>query len=281
MSKTNAKPLRWQHSEAIAKPWVPARRLGFAEASSQDKRLAQIDRFGHSVVLGPLHCIVIEKVKPQGVFACVAFREEPVPQLHPFLLSHLALKDRLLHAGPVIRARPRHPSQPASARLLDSRNIISDQDHHGSLRNQRQIFLQIAAEVASKNAGLDKWHLPDAQILIEQRVLHSFLLPFLIGGDDQPASGIGELDGATLALPEMLGTDLAPIDQRNRQPVGDLGAELLHQIEGQRRPIRAFRMKEADEWVETDCGKRGDAIVPHEGVEETEKAVDPVARRAS
>ena len=151
----------------------------------------------------------------------------------------------------------------------------------GSFRNQRQIFLQIAAEVASQNTGLDKWHLPDAQVLLQQWVLHGFLFPLLIGGDDEPASGIGELDGPALALPEVFRADLPPIDQRDRQSVGNPGAELLHEVERQGRPVRAFRVEEADERVEPDRGERRDAVVTHEGVEETEEAVDPVARRAS
>src|SRR5260221_3936441 len=150
----------------------------------------------------------------------------------------------------------------------------------GSFWNQRQIFQQIAAEMARQNASLDKWHLSDAQVLLQQRVLHGFFLPLLVGGDDQPASGVGELDGPALALPEVLRADLAPIDQRDRQPVSDPGAELLHQVERQSRPVRAFRVEEADERVESDGGERRDAVVPHEGVEETEQAVDPVARRA-
>jgi hypothetical protein len=112
-------------------------------------------------------------------------------------------------------------------------------------------------------------------------VLHLLLLPLLIRRDDEPAAGIGELDGATLALPEMLRADLAPIDQRDRQPVGDPGAELLHQVKRQRWPVRAFRVQEADERVETDRSERRDAVVPHETVEEAQEAVDPVARRTS
>ncbi len=49
---------------------------------------------------------------------------------------------------------------------------------------------------------MDERHLPDAQVLLQQRVLHAFLFPLLTGGDDEPASGIGELDRPALALPE-------------------------------------------------------------------------------
>ena len=110
MSKIGSKPLRQRHPEAIAKPRAFVRHWGFAEARSQDQRLAQIDRFGRSVVLGSLHGNVIEKVKPQRVFCRVGFRKQTVPQFHPFLLPHLTLEDRLLHASPVIRARSRHPT---------------------------------------------------------------------------------------------------------------------------------------------------------------------------
>ena len=102
MSKILAEPSCGQHPEAIAKPRAFVRHWGFAEARSQDQRLAQIDRFGRSVVLGSLHGNVIEKVKPQRVFAAVGFCEQTFAELHPFLLPHLALEDRLLHASPVI-----------------------------------------------------------------------------------------------------------------------------------------------------------------------------------
>ena len=46
------------------------------------------------------------------------------------------------------------------------------------------------------------------------------------------------------------------------------GAEFFHEVEGERGAIGPVHMEEADEWIKADAGERGDAIVPHKGVEE-------------
>src|SRR5260221_3378870 len=146
MSKNNRNPLIHRSQSTSAKPGAFARALGFAEAGSQNQRFSQIDRLCHSVMLRALHRFLVEKVKPQRVFSRVGFREKTVPQLHPFLLPDLTLEDRFLHASPVIRARPRHPAQPPPARLLDGRDIVSDQDQHG-------VILEPAADIPADRRG--------------------------------------------------------------------------------------------------------------------------------
>ena len=128
MSNTDAEPLLWQRREAIAKPRGMARHLGFAEGASQYQWLAQIDGLGNSVVLGSLHSGLIEKVEAQRVFSFVGFGEQAIAQLDPFLLPHLALEDRFLHAGPVIRASLGDAAQAAAACPLDGGYVISDQN---------------------------------------------------------------------------------------------------------------------------------------------------------
>ena len=69
----------------------------------------------------------------------------------------------------------------------------------------------------------------------------SLLLAFLIGGQHGAAPGFAEQHGVARALLEIIGGELSPIDEIQSDAIGQERAELLHQIERERRPTGAQR----------------------------------------
>ena len=150
-----------------------------------------------------------------------------------------------------------------------------------SFRNQRDVIRNIAAQMTGEDASLNERQLAEAQILIQQRMVQGFLFALLVGGDDAFAPGVGEFDRAAFAQLEIIRADLLAVDERDRQAVGEPRAKLFHQVQRQRGSVRAFDVQIADEGVQPDAGQRRDAIVAHEGVKETEQAVDAVPWRTA
>ena len=56
-------------------------------------------------------------------------------------------------------------------------------------RNEWDIVRDVAAQVPGQNPRLYEWHLGNAQVLIEQRMIQRLLLSLLVGGDDELAAG--------------------------------------------------------------------------------------------
>ncbi len=76
---------------------------------------------------------------------------------------------------------------------------------------------------------------------------------------------------------EMFLADLLAVDKGYGEAVGQPGTELLPEVQGQGGPAWAVGMEEADEGTQAGAGQGGNAVVPHEGVEEGEQAIDAVA----
>src|SRR5689334_7590170 len=111
-----------------------------------------------------------------------------------------------------------------------------------------------------ENTRLDKRKLRDAEFLFEQRMCEFLLFAFLVRLYSALAPGVGELHRAALARSKIFRADLLAIDECDRQPVSQPRAKFLHQIQRQRRPVRAFRVEIANKRVKPDAGERGDAI---------------------
>ena len=97
-------------------------------------------------------------------------------------------------------------------------------------------------------------------------MLERFLFAFLIRLDDEFAAGVAEFHRAAFAFHKMFRRDLLPVDERDRQPVGQSRAKFLHQIQRQRWPIGTIHMQEADKRIKPDARQRRHAIMPHQRV---------------
>src|SRR5690554_6691061 len=102
----------------------------------------------------------------------------------------------------------------------------------------------------------------------------------LVAPQRQLAALVVEVDGPTRGPDEVLGADRSPRDERDREAVGDDGAELLDQVQGQRRSPRPRTMEEPDLWIEADGVECTHGLGEHQPVVEAQQGVDLVARWA-
>ena len=79
----------------------------------------------------------------------------------------------------------------------------------------------------------------------------------------------------------MLSLELLAIDQGECQPVGDDWAKLFHQVERQRRPARAERMKKPYLRIQANAFEAGATFAAQQRIQKRKHGVDPVARRAA
>ena len=82
------------------------------------------------------------------------------------------------------------------------------------------------------------------------------LLAFLVGDEDGFARGIGHVDGAGGGGHKAGGIDLPAVDEREREAVGEEGAELFHEVEGEPGPAGAVAVEEPDGRVEAYGSRR-------------------------
>ena len=68
--------------------------------------------------------------------------------------------------------------------------------------------------------------------------------------DEGLSGGIGHLDGPAIPEFEIAGDDLLAVDQGQHEPVGNQGAELFHQVQGEGRFSGPVGMEEADGGVQ-------------------------------
>ena len=95
-----------------------------------------------------------------------------------------------------------------------------------------------------------------------------FLLPLLVGRDHGAPRIVLERNSATRMLVEIVGVDLAAIDQCQRQAVGQQRPELLHQVGRQRDTPGTQGVKEADLRIEADAFQRRAGVIHQHRVEE-------------
>src|SRR6266542_1326439 len=118
-----------------------------------------------------------------------------------------------------------------------------------------------------QNPCLHEGQLRHPQTLVEQWMIQTLLLTFLIRFDDEFAPGLRELDRAAFPFPEMLRSDLLTVDQRDGQSIRQPRSKLLHQIQRQRWTIRTVDVQVAHKRIESRRGEGRDAVMPDEGVE--------------
>lgn len=136
----------------------------------------------------------------------------------------------------------------------------------------------VAPEITGKHAGLDEGKLRNAQVLIEQGVVEFFLFSFLVGFDDEFASGVGEFNGSAFSLVEVCLRNLLAVDQGDGKSVCEPGAKFFHDVKCKGGAVCAVDMEEADKGIESGGGECCNAIVTNECVEEGEEAVDAISR---
>lgn len=134
--------------------------------------------------------------------------------------------------------------------------------------------------MAGEELGLEMRKKADLAFFFEVGMGDLLLFALLPGGEEGLAGGVGHGDGPAGGVVEVLGLDLPTIDEREDEPVGEEGAELFHEVEGEGRAAGAQRMQITDLWIEADAFEGGSAVVHEQGVGEGEHGVDGIGGRA-
>ncbi len=109
----------------------------------------------------------------------------------------------------------------------------------------------VAADVGGEHAGLDFEHPAIAHLVAEDRVRHDGCLSLFVGLEESFAALFGEVAGFAPDQ-EILRRQAAGVDERQHDRIGNDGAELFHQIEGERRFAVPAHVEEAAIRVEAD-----------------------------
>ena len=117
--------------------------------------------------------------------------------------------------------------------------------------------------MARQQPRLHQRHHAERHGLGEQRVGQCVLLALLVGHHHRLARIALQQHGTAFAQIEIISTELATVDERQRQPIRP-GAELFHQVECQCGAAGAHGMQEAELRVEPGGLAGRTAIVgPH------------------
>jgi hypothetical protein len=103
--------------------------------------------------------------------------------------------------------------------------------------------------------------LADADGALKKRMSHLLSLTTHEGLDKRFAAVRRKLNGAAVAVDEVVRTNLLAVDQSEHQAVGDEGAELFNEVEREARTARAVCVEKADVGVQTRRHERGATIV--------------------
>lgn len=87
--------------------------------------------------------------------------------------------------------------------------------------------------MAGKDAGLDYGEKTGGDIPAGDGVSPGLGFPVLPSAENRGAAVVGETYGSSAQNLEVFAADLAAVEQGETEPVGEDGAELLHEVEGE------------------------------------------------
>ena len=193
-----------------------------------------------------------EKIETQAVMFQVCESQQVRPEGDPLIVGQEALKDGVLHALAVVQASFGDVAEAALAVGRRGGDIVADEDHHRKMGwprlspLERRVGVEIAAEVAGEQEGLGVKEQADGNFFTEKRMLDFLLLPLLPSGEDFFPSVVGKKDGAGFGGAKVRWFDLLAVDQREREAVGERGAEFFDQVEREAGAPGAIAVQKAD-----------------------------------
>lgn len=132
----------------------------------------------------------------------------------------------------------------------------------------RQVAVHLAAQGARHEAGLYEGQQGDGGIFFSERMGDFLLFACLPSGDHFAPTFVVEHHRIAFTVVEIDLIDLPSVDQSKRQSVGQHGAELLLEVEGQCRAAGAHGMQKAELGVEANALQGRAAVVHEQSVEE-------------
>lgn len=106
--------------------------------------------------------------------------------------------------------------------------------------------------MAREDAGLNDGQESGGDIPSGKGVFPGLGLPVLPCRDDDLAAFVGEADCSAGCGLEVSGSELTAVEKGENEAVGENGAELFHEVEGEGRLAGADAVEETDVWVEAD-----------------------------
>src|SRR5690606_24272330 len=136
----------------------------------------------------------------------------------PSLPSKTASWTRSPQPEHVFATPPSRRCPPSSQRLPPYRRSTCT----GLCPRRCRVGVQLAAEHAAEQPGLDVDEQAEGQPLAEIGVCDLFLLAFLVSGEDRSAGRGGQTDGAAFQEFEVVRRDLAAVDQAQGRAVAQV-----------------------------------------------------------
>lgn len=248
---------------------------------SDDEDVLDIDGRLGTEVLDAVAVVVAEEIEAEAVFGGVVFIFELTSARDPLGVVDIAFEDRILDADAMVEADLGDSAKASASLRGDGGNVVTDNDHHDSPPEERGIGIKVAAEMPGKEKRLDMEEHADGYAFLKERVADLLLLALLPGDEEGLAAVVVHFDGPGGGRLEALAIDLPEIDQGEDNPVGEEGAELLHEVEGEAGASGPKGMVEAHLRVEADGLERPDGVMGEDCVDEREQGVKVVERWAA
>ena len=222
-----------------------------------------------------------QEVKAQAVFVLVHLTYQCGAQSCPLGWRQAAFKDRVLHPLAPTAALPGNTAESPPAGRIFRIDVVTDQNQHHSPDDIGRISVQLATNAAGQKPGL---HMPEqaqGHALVEKGMQHLVPFTFLVGHQRLLASLLPEQHRARCRMLEIPGPELAPVEQGERQPVGQHGPKFLHHVQGQTGPAGSQAMQKAHLWVQTNPFQCAAQIIDQKCVKKGQQAIHLVLRRPS
>lgn len=144
-----------------------------------------------------------------------------------------------------------------------------------------RVGIEIIAEMAGQEAGLQLWQQTDGCFLVEKRMGDLILFALLPSGEDFFSGIVLHKNGSVFFVVEVLAGNLLAVDQRERGAVGKEGPEFFHEIESQRRAAGTVAVEKTALGIETAGFQGTSAFVCEQCIEEGKESIDRVERWAA
>jgi len=187
-------------------------------------------------------------------------------QGYPLRWLNLYFKYRVLDTLPKVATRLGNFAQPFPARSRHSADIIANQDHHGFascrlLPQERRVTVQVAAQVSSQQLRLHKGQQTDVYLFTQKAMLKLFPLALLVGDQRSFPGVVLEQHGTIIEDPEIPLIQLAPINQRKREPFAEQRTKLFGQIKRKAGSTRTIAVKKTNCGIKPNGFKGGTTVV--------------------
>ena len=233
--------------------------------ASEDE-LGEVESGFGAVVFDAALPVGAKEIEAERVGGGVDFGKELGSKGGPLGGVDFAFEDGKLDALAVVGAVFGDAPESAAARGGFGGDVVGDEDEHGLSPDEGGIVFEVSAEVAGEEGGLREGDEAEgdgfAGVGMDNRGLFAFL-PGDEGGFPgivSEAVGVGGVDG------EVFRGELAAVEERDGEAVGEEGAEFFHEVKGEGGAAGAVSVEESHIGVQTHPFQGRGAVVTQKAV---------------